>query len=321
MTKKTSAMTYVERLNSSPAFLTEGAVVTRLVYDYGLPTPESAAFVHLFSDAGRKALSAIYRSYLEVAAAYDLPMQVGTPTWRAHRDCLFRLGYTAPSDLHRANAESVALLQDLRRELGLEGTIFIAGVVGPRVDGYSPDGAPDADEAEDYVRDQVHALAGAGADLLYAPTFPDVEELVGVSRVFAETGLPYILAPVINADGRLPDGTALADAVARIDAAAARPPLYYMGGCVHPSHFEAAASKEPWPATDRIFGLQANASSLTPEELEGLDHADGSDPGEFAEMMVGLHRRGMKILGGCCGTNDMHMRALAGRLKASLVAS
>ncbi|MEZ2131395.1 MULTISPECIES: homocysteine S-methyltransferase family protein [unclassified Sinorhizobium] len=312
-------MNFAERLKSAPVFLTEGAIVTRLVYEFDLPTPESAAFVHLFSDRGRKGLAEIYRSYMAVAGEYGLPMQVSTPSWRSHPEALERLGYSNPGDLARVNHEAVAFVQQIRRDMGLEHDIYIAGVVGPRVDGYDAVNAPDADSSESYHRPQTRELAAAGADLLYAPTFPGAGELLGVARAFASTGLPYVLAPIIDASGHLPDGTSMTDVVALIDANAARPPEHFIVGCVHPTHFATATTTTSWPKSPRVQGLQGNASGLPPEELERLNRADGENPEAFADLMASLHARGMKVLGGCCGTSEAHIRAVASRFAAEEV--
>jgi homocysteine S-methyltransferase len=312
-------MEFLERVQTAPAILTEGAIVTRLVYEFGLSVPDSASFVQLFQDDGRRALTAVYKSYMAIAAQYNLPMQVGTATWRAHPDGLVKQGFVAPSDLKTVNQEAVVFLQDLRRSLQLEGTVYIAGVIGPRVDGYDAAGAPAADDAYAYHAAQTEVLAGSGVDVLYAPTFASTEELIGLSRACAATALPYVLAPVINADGYLPDGVSFADAVARIDASVARPPMHFQVGCVHPDHYLDASTHTTWPGSARVLGLQANASALPPEELEKLSHAAGDDPEAFAQHMTTLHRRGARILGGCCGTSEAHIRALARRLAAGTV--
>jgi S-methylmethionine-dependent homocysteine/selenocysteine methylase len=163
---------------------------------------------------------------------------------------------------------------------------------------------------------QVRVLAGLGVDLLYAPTFASTEELLGVARACAAAGLPYALAPVIEADGRLPDGTPLGDAIARIDQGAAPRPIHFLVGCVHPTRFSAAAAEAAWPASHRVVGLKANASTLPPDQLDKLDHLDEGKPEAFAALMSGLHAGGYKVLGGCCGTSDAHIRALARRLTA-----
>src|SRR4029077_16704364 len=131
-----------------------------------------------------------------------LHTRLAPPSGRADPKGLARQGFAAAADLARVNGEAVTLLTDMRRDLGLDGQVFIAGVIGPRRDGYDPYGAPDAATAEAYHAPQVRVLAGLGVDLLYAPTFASTEELLGVARTCAATGLPYALAPVIEADGR-----------------------------------------------------------------------------------------------------------------------
>ncbi len=121
---------------------------------------------------------------------------------------------------------------------------------------------------------------------------------------------------MIGADGRLPDGTPLADAIAHVDAGVSpRPlPLHFVIGCVHPTRFAEAAATPAWPKVPRVQGLKANASTLPPEELDRLDHLEGGKPEAFADLMAGLHQRGFEVLGGCCGTSDAHIRALARRI-------
>jgi homocysteine S-methyltransferase len=246
-------------------------------------------------------------------------MQVGTPTWRAHPEGLARQGFAAPGDLARVNTEAVTLLMELRRQLALEDRVLIAGVVGPLRDGYDASDAPDATAAEAYHRPQSEVLAHAGVDLLYGPTFASAEEMVGLARAFAATGVPYALAPIIGADGCLRDGTPLADLIARIDDAVTPPPMHFLIGCVHPSHVAEARATPAWPRSNRVAGLKANASPLPPEALDGSDHLQASDIVGFVGGMSELHRAGLRILGGCCGTGAAHIRALAHRFTAEAV--
>jgi len=70
--------------------------------------------------------------------------------------------------------------------------------------------------------------------------------------------------------------------------------------------------------TDRVIGLQANASAKSPEELEGRRHLDADPPEMLADAIFRLRRRfGTKILGGCCGTDDRHIAWIARRAKES----
>jgi S-methylmethionine-dependent homocysteine/selenocysteine methylase len=313
-------MAFEDFCRDGSVVLTDGGIETRLIYEFGCPLPEFASFLALFDEKARAALATIYRSYLAVAREYGVAMQIGTPTWRAHPECLTRLGFGAPGDVERVNAAAVDFLRALRAEAGLAGSVAIAGVIGPRRDGYNPTSAPGAAEAQDYHAVQAGILAGRGVDLLYAPTFASLGELRGVAAAMAVTRLPYMLAPVIDAEARLLDGTKLAEAIAEIDAAVSPAPLRYLIGCVHPSRlseafaYDAASLASVAP---RIAGLKANASTLPPEELDKLDRLDAGSAADFAAGMVALRRaHGFAILGGCCGTSDRHIRALAAKLAA-----
>ena len=74
--------------------------------------------------------------------------------------------------------------------------------------GYATGEALSADAAFAYHRDQADVLAGLDVDLLYAPTFPAFSELSGVARAMAQTGRPYALAPMLQANGTMLDGGA-----------------------------------------------------------------------------------------------------------------
>lgn len=64
-----------------------------------------------------------------------------------------------------------------------------------------------------------------------------------------------------------------------------------------------------------MIGLQANASPLTPEELDQVGTMQAEPPEVFAEAMADVRARfGTRVLGGCCGAGQRHMTALTGRL-------
>jgi S-methylmethionine-dependent homocysteine/selenocysteine methylase len=113
--------------------------------------------------------------------------------------------------------------------------IIVAGVIGPASDGYVSGAALNAEDAFAYHCEQAGTLAERNVDLLYAPTFPAFSELRGVARAMAQTGRPYVLAPM-HPDGTMLDGTTLAEAIASIDASVSPAPQHYIIGCLYPTH-------------------------------------------------------------------------------------
>jgi homocysteine S-methyltransferase len=91
-----------------------------------------------------------------------------------------------------------------------------------------------------------------------------------------------------------------------------------MVNCTHASIFRAALRHEVNSSLlvrDRIVGLLANTAALNPEELDNRTGLVEEDPDVFGRSVAGLHGEfGLKILGGCCGTDDRHIRCLATRL-------
>ena len=160
----------------------------------------------------------------------------------------------------------------------------------------------------------------AGADFLFAAILPTMEEALGIACAMAETDLPYLISFTIQSDGRLIDGTPIADAIAAVDAQAPRPPAFFMSNCVHPNIVQAALS-QPFNQTDivrkRFLGLQANTADLPFEALDASPVLHTSPPDELATGMLALRRDfGFRLFGGCCGTDERHMEAIARAITA-----
>jgi S-methylmethionine-dependent homocysteine/selenocysteine methylase len=287
--------------------LADGGIETRIIYEFGREIPEFSAWSLLDDERGREILRAIYSSYLTVAKAHGLAIQIGTPTWRAGRR------WTGARDVAEVNGEAAAFVRGLIASSGAR--TVLAGVLGPATDGYDPAGALDEEAAYHYHREQAAALAASGVDLLYAPTFPAFRELCGAARAMAETGVRYALAPMLHPDGTMIDGTALDEAILRIDARVTPAPDHFMIGCLYPVHareaLEAARARNP-AVVARVAGLKANASPPYPEELDRLGHVDAVEPERFARDLLECAREfDLSILGGCCGTDARHIEAIA----------
>ncbi len=308
-------MDFLEVLVRAPAILTEGSVIERLRRD---PAVELDPFVlhsaFIYDPLKRATLQAIYRQYLGIGHASRLPMLVLTPTWRANPERLMRAGLEG-KDL---NGDCARFLAQLRREYrGYARRVFIGGLMGCKGDAYRPQEALPRKEAVLFHRAQAEALGSAGVDFLIASTLPAMSEALGMSEAMAGLGLPYIMSFIVGPQGALLDGTPLHEAISSMDREISRPPAAYMVNCVHPSAFRTAfaheAKRMPSLAV-RLVGLQANTSAKSPQELENRPVLDTEEPEVFADAMLTLNRDlGIRVLGGCCGTDQRHIQLLAER--------
>ena len=97
-----------------------------------------------------------------------------------------------------------------------------------------------------------------------------------------------------------------------MDAETDAAPLHYEINCAHPTHFEhTLAAGEEW--VSRLGGVRANASSKSHAELNAATELDEGDPEDLARRLASLRRwlPHSSILGGCCGTDLRHIRAIA----------
>lgn len=308
---------FEQAVREVPLILTDGGIETRIMFETNIELPAHVEVAALVDDpSGDPVLRGIYTSYVEAARDHGLPLVIGTPTFRANLNYVRRAGLGGEEAVRYLNARAAAMHREIRARSGHEQT-YIAGVIGPSGDAYSPGVSLDTEAACDYHLLQAEALAGSGVDFLYAPTFPAVEEALGVAAAMAKTGVPYVVSFVLGRDGRVLDGTSLSEAIERIDCSVSPAPLFYSISCVHTS-IAARALREESAAEltgRRLLELKANASALSPEELVRLDRLEGDDPERFAEGMWRIREEfGLKVLGGCCGTDDRHMRALAARM-------
>jgi len=293
-------------------FLTDGGLETDLMFNHGIDLPGFAAIMLLRTAEGRTALEAYFRRYLDFARRIGAGFILESASWRASADWAPQLGVT-PAELDRLSARSVEMLKALRSEYETPATpIVVSGCIGPRGDGYDPGRIMSRGEAEAYHLRQAAALAAAGPDLLTAMTLTNVNEAIGIAAAAETVGLPIVLSFTVETDGRLPTGDRLGAAIQAIDQATAGYPAYFMINCAHPSHFEETLAKGgSW--TRRIRGIRANASRCSHAELEAMAELDAGDPAGLGEDYRRLRERlpQINVLGGCCGTDQRHVEAIA----------
>lgn len=260
----------------------------------------------IYEETGRKALNKLYQGYIDIAVEAKKPFLMCTPTWRTNHARVVETK-TNPA----INIDAVKFLRALRESqaAGKE-NIKIGGMIGCKNDCYRPEESLPRQEAEMFHAWQLDQLKQGGVDFLIAETLPSVEEAIGIARAMESTGLPYFISFVISRDGLVLDGTDLDTAIKTIDQETNRPPLGFMVNCAYPSFL--CAATQPPVVFKRLLGYMANASSLDQCDLDGAEALYQESTQEWGELMLGLNRtHGVRVLGGCCGTGEEHLRYIS----------
>lgn len=295
--------TLIEKNN---LILIEAAIVERLRRAGQVelhPSLVHATFI--YDDVGKAELEKLYRGYISIALKAKIPILLITPTWRTNYERVMTAEVNSS-----INADAVRYMLDLRESYGSDAYLIkIGGVVGCKNDCYKPEEGLSKSESETFHSWQINHLARAGVDYLMATTLPSVIEAIGIAKAIQKTGIPYIISFVIDRTGFVLDGTALYDAINMMDAEISHPPLCYMVNCSYPTFLH--AEEQPQALFTRLLGFQANSSSLSHSELDGSADLQVENIFDWTNEMLKLNRQyGVKILGGCCGTDDTHLRSL-----------
>jgi S-methylmethionine-dependent homocysteine/selenocysteine methylase len=303
--------------DSSDLFLTDGGLETTLVFLEGFDLPCFAAFDLLKDESGYTALRNYYRRYLSIAAHYGTGFILESPTWRANPDWIKTIGYP-DSALREVNRKAVQLLVEVKSEF-LENVhnILLSGCVGPRGDGYKAENTMTAAEAQIYHSAQIAVLGQTPVDLISAITMTYPEEAIGITLAVAEVGLPAVISFTVETDGTLPNGMRLKEAIEQVESHSS--PLYYMINCAHPSHFMQSLQEgknEAW--TSKIRGVRTNASCKSHAELDEATELDRGNPEALGGENKNLKNAFplMNVFGGCCGTDEEYISAMAAELTA-----
>jgi homocysteine S-methyltransferase len=309
-------LSFSEFFEKSQCILGEGAVIERLRRNSGFdldPHIVNSAFI--YDPDTRNAISEIYRQYFDVGFKYNLPLLISTPTWRASRERIEKAGY-GKTDV---NGDNFRFLDRMRKSYGeYAPKVAICGLLSCRGDAYQQSEALSSKEAHRFHSWQADKLAEAGVDCFLAATLPALSEATGLAAALAATGKPYMISFVLRSEGTLLDRTPLKDAIPKIDTDVKPKPIAFMANCTHASVFKDAIMNDTHSSScvrKRVAGLLANTAPLEPEELDNSEELIEEDPKTFAKSLAGLHGElGMKILGGCCGTDERHIDNLAKQL-------
>ena len=303
------------QMTDGMTMLTDGGMETTLIYRDGIELPHFAACELLRSEHGWRVLLDYFDENAAIAQEAGLPFNVDSPTWRANPDWSARLGYSR-DEFEEVNREGIRLAEEVRlRYETPETPVVIAGVVGPRGDGFHPRARQSAAEAAEYHFRQVAVFADTEADYVSGLTFTYSDEAIGLARAAEAAAMPVVISFTVETDGLLASGESLRQAIYAVDRETDVYPEYYMVNCAHPSHLPADLdAHDAW--VHRIRGLRANASTRSHAEIEAAGGPDEGDAEALALHFRTLRQRipQLTVMGGCCGSDSRYTRAIADAL-------
>lgn len=245
----------------------------------------------------REVLLELQRGYVDAGSRILM-----APTFSANRLRLKDFG------LEDRLAELNARLTGLTREAA-GGKALVAGDLSTLGRPLEDGGGLNYAQAYEIYREQMEALAEAGADLLALETLMGMDEAAAALDAAAGTGLPVLCSFSAEADGGLPFGGSVREAAAMAQELGAA--AVGVNCSVGPDQLEAVI-RSIRAAVDIPVIAKPNAGLPVMDELGRAHYSMG--PGDFARHLCVLARAGAGILGGCCGTTPEYIRRAAAAL-------
>lgn len=295
-----------------------GGFETWLQYVDGIALRHFCAFELLNSKRGWTSLRDYHRKVVEAAVENGFGVINEGLHYRASRDWGDLIGFSRDA-LEEINVRGIAFYKDFAHEYHSAATpMVVGGCIGPRGDAYETGRNESADAAQEYHSEQIIILRDAGADLVSAWTFSNVEESIGFARAAKAAGIGCVISFVAKGCV-LNDGTPLDQAISLIDHATDNAPLYYGVNCTHPSEFVTALPPGDWKK--RIGSFMPNAVAMELLSLCSLGHLEDGNPAVLGDQMASLAERfpNANVWGGCCGTDARHIKEITrkvGRVRA-----
>jgi methionine synthase I (cobalamin-dependent)/5,10-methylenetetrahydrofolate reductase len=277
-----------------------------IVFDGGVGTYlyEKGIFINTCYDelnlTNPDIVTEVHRDYMNAGA--DV---IETNTFGANR---FKLAaHGLEPKIHEINLKGA----QLAKKVG-GGKILVAGSVGPLGVQIEPLGKLSYDEAKDAFKEQIRGLLEGGVDLIVLETFSLLPELLQAIRAVRELNetIPLMAQVTINDDGHLVSGASLDTVVAEVQ----KHSVDVLGlNCSVGPKAMLEALEHLKSLTSLPLSVQPNAG--LPQSIGGRNIYLAS-PEYMAEYAKRFIQTGAAIVGGCCGTNPEHIKAIRRAVQA-----
>src|SRR5947208_635093 len=224
---------------------------------------------------------------------------VETNTYGANRVKLRTFGIE--DDLRDINLRAVELARKAAGD-----SVYVAGAIGPLGIRIEPYGPTALEEARQFFREQAGALLEGGVDLFILETMSNISEIEqGIAAIRDICSLPIIAQMTIGTDMRTAYGDTPRTIAQRLDRAGAD--VIGLNCSVGPDVMLDAV-EEMTAVTAKKISCQPNAG--LPREVNGrqMYMASPDYMGKYAKRLI---HKGVKFIGGCCGTTPEHIKVIA----------
>lgn len=287
-----------ELLQTEPYLLLDGAMGTML-FSQGLT--EGAA-PELWNVEHPDRVRNVHRAYIEAGSRIVLTNSFGGTSYRLKlhnlQDRVYELNKAAAENA-RAEADAVAH------------RVLVGGSMGPSGELLQPMGNMSFEDCQAAFAEQARGLTAGGADVLWIETMSDLNEVrAAVLGARSVSDLPIAATMSFDTQGHTMMGVSPVQALEELR----QLNLVAIGANCGNGLADIIGVIEAMQAVDADTVLIAKSNAGIPKWINNELSYDGT-PEIMASYANLVNRLGAKLIGGCCGSDPSHIRAMAHSLE------
>jgi methionine synthase I (cobalamin-dependent) len=284
-----------DRLSQGGILIADGATGTTL-QKAGLP---AGAAPERWNLENPDAIRALHRGYVEAGSDIILTNTFGGSRLRLEMEGL-------GDQAHEINLAAARLAREIAGD-----QVLVLGDIGPTGQLMEPMGMLTYDDAVTVFAEQAAALAAGGVDAILIETMSDLNEAkAAVEGTRQATDLPVLVTMSFDTHGRTMMGVKPADAAKELWAMGVDVVGANCGRTLSENLEAIGQMREALPEAT----LMAKPNAGLPR-MEGVESVYDVTPETMADYAQKFAAFGVKIFGGCCGSNPDHIKAVSQTLR------
>jgi len=282
-------------LETGQPILLDGAMGTMLM-DIGLvqgDPPEEWNVTHA------ERIRGVHQAYIQAGSRIILTNSFGGTSFRLEMHNL----QDRVVELNRAAAQNARTEADAAPNL-----VVVAGSMGPTGQIFEPMGTLTFDEAKAAFAEQAQGLAEGGVDVFWVETMSDLNEVkAAVEGARSVSDLPIVTTMSFDTHGHTMMGVSPVKALETLSAM----DVFAIGAnCGTGSDELEVAVKTMREANPDVI-LVAKANAGIPQVVAGGAIVYDGTPEVMARYARNVSEMGVTLIGACCGSTPLHIRAMA----------
>lgn len=300
-TQESSSNRFTHLLATKPWLLADGATGSNL-FEVGLVSGDAP---ELWNSEQPEKINNLHQSFVDAGADIILTNSFGGTRYRLKL-------HNAQDRVEELNVLAAQIARKVADNSGR--TVVVAGSIGPTGEIMEPIGPLTFDQAKEAFAEQARALAKGGADVMWIETMSSPEEVRAAVEGVATVGLPVVCTVSFDTNGRTMMGVSPSD-FAELERSLT-PRLAACGtNCGVGASEVVACIHNLAEAAGPDVVLIAKGNCGIPQYIDGKICYNGTPElmAVYARMALDA---GARIIGGCCGTSPLHLKAMHDALVA-----